>query len=198
MPERYGADFLMFSPHMGKIGVQRKEIKDLVASINDGRLAKEVQQLQSCDIAHIIIEGRVEWTNEGLLLTSTHSQFTKAQYLGTLWSLQASGLGTGFTTSKTDTMSYLSTFEKWTCKDHHTSLARRPSQPKSMFGETGTRDTQRWILQGFTGISYGRAEAILDHCGSIPLQWTIDLEQIAGIGPKTAKRLEAILHEDKT
>src|SRR5215472_11777188 len=86
VPELYGADFLMYGPKIGRVGVQRKEINDFVASIRDDRLAKEVAQLKSLNVGMLVLEGGVEWTNDGSLL-STRSPLSRAQFLGTLWML---------------------------------------------------------------------------------------------------------------
>ncbi len=193
IPERYGVDFLMFSPSLGKVGVQRKTIADLLASLADDRLERELLQMQALDIAILIIEGRVEWTTDGFLL-GTSSEFTRAQYQAILWSLQSRGLWISFTSSTTETIEYLSLFTRWMTKDRHTSLLRRSKGPaRNVFGTRGSREWQIHVMQGFPGIGYDRAEAIIDLCGGLPLQWTVQLSDVKGIGKKTAATLEGLL-----
>lgn len=197
-PEKHGADFLWWTKNAGMVGVQRKEINDLIASLADDRLAREIPLLQRLDIAMVLIEGRVEWTNDGFLL-ATSSQFTRAQYLGVLWSLQSSGLWTGFTASLTDTTEYISLFCRWTTKERHTGLLKRTQ--KAAKDEYGIRSERAWqihVMQGFPGVGYERARAIVDHYGGLPLQWTGMLEDVDGIGKTTSRRLGSLLtrHED--
>lgn len=192
-PEKHGADFIWYTKHVGMVGVQRKEINDLLASLADDRLAREIPLLQRLDIAMVLIEGRIEWTNDGFLLGVT-SSFTKAQYLGILWSLQSSGLWIGCTTSQTETIQYLSLFYRWTMKERHTGLLRRTA--KVAHDEYGQRTERAWqihTMQSFPGIGYERAKSVVDHFGGLPLQWTGRLDEVAGIGKQTARRLEMLL-----
>lgn len=194
IPERYGADFLMYSPHLGRVGVQRKEIKDLIASLSDDRLAREIPQLQSLDIGIVVIEGRLEWTvDDNLFLNTYSSPLTKAQYLGILWSLCLNGLWTGFTDSKTETLKWLSWLSKWMMKSRHTALKSRTSAPKNVFGTKESRDWQIHVMQGFPGVGYGKAEAIVDHFGGLPLRWSGDLTTVPGVGGVLSRRLGSLL-----
>ena len=192
MPERYGADFLMYSPHIGRVGVQRKEIRDFLASIKGDRVEREVLQMKSLDVGMFVIEGRLEWTNDGSLLVE-RSQLTRAQYLGILWSLQLSGLWISFTNSQTETIQFLSLFSRWIMKDRHTSLLQRPKATKNVFGTRESRDWQIHVMQGFPGVGYGKAEAIVDHCGGLPLRWTMDLSTVPGVGVVLSNRLGSLL-----
>lgn len=191
-PEKHGADYLWYAKTIGMVGVQRKEINDLIASINDDRLAREIPLLQRLDLAMVVIEGRLEWTNDGFLY-GTSSGWSRAQFLGTLWSLQLSGLLIGFTHSLTETTTYLSLFYRWTQKDRHSGLLRRSSKAKDEYGIASDRAWQVFVLQGFPGLGYERARAIVDHYGGLPLQWTAKLDEVDGIGKTTAGRLSRLL-----
>jgi len=175
------------------IGVQRKEINDLLASLADDRLAREIPLLQRLDLAMVLIEGRLEWTNEGLLL-GVSSPFTRAQLLGVVWSLQLSGLSIGCSTSTTDTTQFLSLFYRWTMKNRHTGLLRKSQKAsRDEYGQRTDRAWQIFTMQSFPGLGYERAKAIVDHFGGLPLQWTGKLDDVAGIGKTTADRLERLL-----
>ena len=192
-PEKHGADFLWWSKPIGMIGVQRKEINDLLASLADDRLAREIPLLQRLDLAMVLIEGRLEWTNEGLLL-GVSSPFTRAQLLGVVWSLQLSGLSIGCSTSTTDTTQFLSLFYRWTMKNRHTGLLRKSQKAsRDEYGQRTDRAWQIFTMQSFPGLGYERAKAIVDHFGGLPLQWTGKLDDVAGIGKTTADRLERLL-----
>jgi DNA excision repair protein ERCC-4 len=193
-PERHGCDFLFFGKHIGMVGVQRKEINDLIASLRDDRLTREIPLLQKLDVGILLIEGRIEWTNDGFLL-ATSSQFTKAQYRGILWSLQSAGLWTSFTDSLTETITYLLSLSRWIAKDRHTGLLAR-STKASVKSEYGTKDDRAWqifVMQSFPGVGYEKAKAIVDHFGGLPLAWTGRLDEVDGIGEVTAARLGRLL-----
>lgn len=191
-PEKYGADFLFFSKTLGRVGVQRKEINDLIASLADDRLSREIPLLQTLDVAILLIEGRIEWTNEGLLL-SVSSPFTKAQFLGITWSLQLNGLWTSYTGSTTETIDWLSLLNRWATKDRHTSLLRRSEKVRSEYGMRDKRAWQIHIMQGFPGVGYQRAVAVINHFGGLPLAWTGNLAEVDGIGETVTRRLGSLL-----
>ena len=143
----------------------------------------------------LIVEGRIEWTGDHLLYGVT-SEFTKAQLYGLLWSLQSSGLWISYTTSVTETIECLSLFSQWTMKDRHTTLLRRTKASKNIFGTRESRDWQIHVMQGFPGIGYEKAAAIVDYYGGLPLQWTGRLSDVTGVGPVLAGRLDRLLGGD--
>jgi ERCC4-type nuclease len=191
VPESYGCDFLFASPIFGLVGVQRKEIKDFVASVQDGRLAKELGQMKQLGLSLLVLEGRPTWTNDGLL-TSTSTQWTVHQHLGTLWSVQLSGCWIASSQELTGTSTLISAFMRWTAKQRHTGLENRVGPLSDEWGKVGSREWGIHLLQGFKGIGPVQAAAILDHFGGLPLQWTVDgldLQQVDGIGKKRAESL---------
>src|SRR5688572_29969153 len=101
LPEQYGCDFLIPCP-VGMVGVQRKEIHDLIASRGDGRLVRELAQMKQLDIAVLLVEGRLKWTSDGKLLSSRTS-WTRPQHLGLLFSVQSSGIWVNSATDIQDT-----------------------------------------------------------------------------------------------
>jgi ERCC4-type nuclease len=192
MPEQYGADYLMYVPNVGRVGVQRKEINDFIASVRDDRLRTEVALLCQLPVAMLILEGRIEFTNDGLLL-ATHSPFTRAQLLGTLWLLQSTGLWITSTNSTTETIECLSLFSRWVTKQKHTTLTGRNGPRSNPYGKVSDDDWQVHILQGFPGMGYERARAVRDFYGGLPLAWTGTLTDVPGIGSKTWTKLRGML-----
>lgn len=190
VPESYGVDFLFTSPVFGLVGVQRKEIKDLVASVNDGRLAKELAQMKALGQAMIVIEGKPQWSNDGSMITS-FSRWTIAQHLGTMWSMQLAGYWIATSASVDETSVLLSLFGRWIEKSRHVGLVSRP-KPKDEFGRAGNRDWGIHLLQSFQGIGAEVAGRIYDHFDGVPLRWTVsemDLLDVEGIGKTRAKSL---------
>lgn len=190
VPERYGVDYLFLSPHIGMAGVQRKEIKDLIASVHDGRLAKELGQMRALGLAMVVVEGRTQWSNDGLLM-SNYGSWTIAQHLGVLWSIQLNGCWITNTMSVAETQRLLSLFGRWITKQRHASLTHRPNPS----GEWGTAESRDWgihLLQSFKGIGPEVAAAIFDHFGRVPLTWAVgelDLMEVRGVGKGRAAEL---------
>ena len=90
LPERYGVDIL-FAHHGGFSGVQRKEWKDFLASMSDGRLAEQTSRMQKLTHSMVVIEGWGRFSDDGVLLDRFNSRVTLAQVRGLLWSVLARG-----------------------------------------------------------------------------------------------------------
>lgn len=187
-PERHGVDIL-FPSAGGLAGIQRKTLNDLVASVHDGRLQREVVQMQNLAIKILIVEGAVHWTLDGFLYGVSHG-WSKAQYLGLLWSLQGKQVWITHTTSLAETIEVVPLVIRWAAKSRHTSLSTRPGAVK--WGESSQREWAIHLLQGFDGIGPELAGRIFDTFGCIPLQWTVgpeELQRIPGVGKTTVARL---------
>ena len=194
VPEKYGVDFFIPSPLYGKVGVQRKEIGDLVDSIQDGRVEREIWQQRDLGQAIWLIEGRVEWTGEGLLLSSaTRQRYTRTMHLGVLLSLQSYGYWILSSQSLQDSIVLLSSLNKWLMKARHTSLLQRPSMRSQVAGDL--TDERIHIMQGFPRVGYDRAKRIVEHYGGLPFRMGdgVDLTDVAGVGVGVAEGIERIL-----
>lgn len=193
LPEQYGSDFLITCP-VGLVGVQRKEIHDLIASRADGRLARELAQMKQLDIGILLVEGRLKWTSDGQLSTS-RSRWTRAQHLGLLFSIQSSGVWVNSSENLSESREYLSALEKWFAKESHKGINVRP-KPQTSWGQVTDRDWGIHVIQSFDGIGPGVAGRIFDMHG-IPLKWTIskeELELVPGVGPKRAAKMWGTLN----
>ena len=200
VPEQYGADFLFASTEFGLVGVQRKELSDFVASVQDGRLAKELGMMKRLGLALLVLEGRATWTNDGLA-TWTRTQWRATQHLGTLWSVQLSGCWVTTSTTAQETSTLISAFMRWTAKPRHIALESRAGPTSDEWGKVGNREWAIHLLQGFRGIGPTNAGAIYDHFGTVPLMWTVgllDLVEVAGIGSQKAEGLLNALGDSST
>lgn len=196
VPEEYGVDFMFSSEVFGLVGIQRKEIRDFVASVKDGRLSKELGQMKRLGLSLLVLEGRPQWTNDGLL-TQTPTQWRMSQHLGTLWSVQLSGCWIATTTSAQETCTLISAFMRWTAKPRHIALESRPGPASDEWGKVGNREWALHLLQGFRGIGPIQAAAIYDHFGGVPFMWgvgVLDLMDVPGIGEKRAEQLIGALN----
>lgn len=201
LPEKRGVDVL-FAAGGRWVGVQRKEIHDLVASVRDGRLHREVQQMGTClaggglGIAVLVVEGRFTWTVDGEWIEQGY-RWTRRQHRGLLWSVRSRGIWVETTSNADDTAGLCRDLEAWAKKDRHSSLDHRPG-PVGMWGKATTREYASHVLQGFEGVGPELAGRILDHFGRLPIGWLVtaaDLEAVHGIGKVKAKKLIGALEQ---
>jgi ERCC4-type nuclease len=196
VPESYGADIMWAEQVLGGlVCVQRKEVGDLVASVVDGRLAKECQQLsaRAVKLAVLLVEGQPKWTREGVLLDQ-YANWTRAQHRSLLRSVQLQGILVDYTDSTADTVSYIGELAQWAAKEGHHSLERRP-KPKADPADWGAITDKRWgihVLQSVPGVGPGVARDIWDHFSGLPIELLVgrkELLEVRGVGPKIADAL---------
>src|SRR5262245_28190388 len=108
-PERYGCDFL-FINRTGLVGVQRKTVSDLVASLYDNRFQRELVMWEGLDQAVLLIEGDWKWYKGRSL---TVRGYNKPQYYGLMLSVQAQGVWVAETEGIEHTAEWLRQAELW-------------------------------------------------------------------------------------
>lgn len=198
LPERYGVDFLW---HVrGWCGVQRKEVKDYIASMRDGRLARELEQMDPLRVKCLIVEG--EWGVVGdtvLPKGVRRAQYgvKHTQFMSGLWAMQARGVMLTTSTSIRQTAGLVKMLEAWTQRETHGSLGQtRDVVPKNNWGRADNRAFQVHLLTGLPGVGVEMAGRIVDHFGGVPWTWEVTEEQlmeVEGIGKTRARRMmEAI------
>lgn len=196
IPETYGADCFTAVVGRGRIVAQRKTCPyDLLASVTDGRIAEKLPKLLRAEYRFWIVEGWPSFTADGHLMLSHTTRWTKQQIRNLLRSLWFTyGIVVERTDSVQDTATALMEIEDWFRKTVHRSLLTRPKMMvEDTWGNSSKRDFARYLLQTFTGVGVGRAEAIFDHFGKVPLSWTVseeELTEVQGIGGKLAKSLK--------
>lgn len=196
VPENYGCDILLFSKSYGPVGVQRKELSDLISSVRDGRLGRQLVAMKQLELTVLLLEGRPRWTNDGSLLS--HGNWTRTQHNGLIWSVQSRGVWVNTSDDLTDTIAWLSLFQKWLEKDRTkgSSLETRPKGRDEFGKEARGRDFGIHLLQSFPGVGREVAGNVVDHFKGVPLQWTVsaeELKQVKGIGEGRAKQLTSML-----
>lgn len=196
VPERFGVDVLWAAKGIGTIGVQRKEFPgDFLASVTDGRLAKEVAQMQALDMRVLVLEGRGNWTVDGELITSWGQPWNRDQHRAYLWSIRSRGIWVEWSDDLEDTIHVVRRLEAWSKKVKHQSLNNRPG-PKGLWGRPTTREYQVHFLSGLPDVGAELAARILDTLG-MPVQWNVgeeDLLRVHGIGKVKARKLYAALN----
>lgn len=190
--ERYGVDFLWLGAG-GWCGVQRKELKDLLASAEDGRLARELQQVVSLHIACVVVEGIPSYTSEGVLVDKAFGRsWTAQQIMGLIWSAQERGVWSANTRNINETVLYTLGLMHWSTKAKHHTALKRPGPVSVWGGKPDDREFACHLLQGIPGVGPEIAMRVFDHFGRVPWRWDVDeaeLMKVDGVGPKIAKRM---------
>jgi len=198
-PETMGAD-IAWVQNGKKIGVQRKELRDLIASLADGRLGQQLVMMNALDIGVLLIEGKPRFSMDGELINGSGFgvPFTFSQWLGVKWTAQLMGVWVDHTDDLDGTIQWLQSFKRWTAKPRHNSLIKREKVSGS-WGSADSADFARHILMGFPGVGVEVATRIVARYG-LPLEWTVgvdDLMEVEGIGKVKAKKLVGMLDGGK-
>ncbi len=195
VPERHGVDYL-WPAQGGWAGVQRKEIGDFRASVDDGRLARELAQMDGLVFRWVLLEGTPRFTTDNhMIVPRRATAWTRERWEGALAAVQLKGAMLAQSADVADTARVLAVLKEWSKKERHSTLATRPG-PVSLWGKPEHRDFQLHILQGFDGIGPELAGAIIDAFNGVPLAWTVDadaLKQVKGLGPKKIAKLMGAL-----
>jgi ERCC4-type nuclease len=194
VPERFGCDVLFSARHQFW-GVQRKEVSDLLASVDDDRLVKEAMQVQTLlglgGHVMLVVEGKIHWTDEGIMLKRYGRPWTRDAWRKYLWGAQAKGFWVETTDGLAETCKVVAMYEEY-AQEEHESLQRRSRQAKGVWGTDPTdADFACWIIQGLPGVGAKRARAIVSELGC-PIGWKVgveDLMRVDGVGRKGAERM---------
>lgn len=197
LPEKYGVDFLWWRQDpdgkltSGWCGVQRKEVKDFMASLRDGRLARELHQMEPLLHAMVVVEGRVDHVGETVV--AGRSTVPVMLWEAACWAIQDRGVKMAWTVNVDGTARIVTRFRRWTEKVEHTTLNRtRPPAPTNKWGKVDNRAYQVHLLTGLPGVGEKLASAIINRFGGVPWRWTVDEKELAtvpGIGKERARRM---------
>lgn len=202
-PEQFGCDFLWLAKGWGTVGVQRKELGDLLSSMEDGRLAEQTAKMKHLGLALLIVEGRPRFTLDGELLDDSPWRRTTRRALRALmYSVQSKGIWYDVTADMNETAEAVRTFEAWTRKGRHSALDRRP-KPRGEWGTPSDRDYALHLLQGLPGVGPQRADVLLAYFEGkgvgLPVGWKVgfeDLKAVPGIGKVRAETMWRALGGD--
>lgn len=196
LPERYGVDVL-WTVEGGDgrkcyVGCQRKEWKDLVASVEDGRWQREVIQMQSLPMAWVVVEGWPQVGEGGGLVDKRYGRgWTEAMLRAVLWSAMGRGVMVDRTANVAGTVEWVRGIVKWSRKAEHVSGLARP-MATTRWGHRGNREWGMHLLQGLDGVGVELAGRIWDAFGGVPWRWDVGVEElmgVEGIGKKKAEKL---------
>lgn len=198
LPERFGVDFWWFANGQ-HWGVQRKEVKDLIASVDDGRLSKELGQINRLDHAVLIVEGTVRWTADGDMIGEGWGRpWTYRQWLGMLAGVMARGVWVWQTSGTHETIAAIAALEAWSRKTKHQSLLKREAL-SSAWGRASNREFGIYMLTGLPGIGPEIASRVWEAAGkTIPWEWTMTEEELVAVDGVGTKRARGMLRALQT
>jgi DNA excision repair protein ERCC-4 len=195
IPEKHGCD-LIIPTKSGIIGFQRKTLPDLVASLQDGRLYYELNQINASATitqAFLCIESSFSTTVD-------NTQYTEANIpVATVRSIVAKfahhGVGYLPTASPRDTVTAAYGVARYLSSGRAGDV-HRPKQLSNSWGQTDSKAYGLFLLQSFPGVGPKVAEAIYDHFNGVPIRWAVNAGELAlvpGVGRKRAEALCAAL-----
>lgn len=190
-PERYGMDFL-WRASGAWWGAQRKELHDYLASLEDGRLAREVGQMRAMTTAPVLLlEGKVQVANRHVVTNGWKRPFPVSALNKSLLTLRSRDVYVIRTEDVDRTAQHVLDQYEWSLAEGHTAAASRP-KPSSDWGKLTNRDFQVHMLTSLPNVAQKTAVAILDTLGRCPI--TIDttvkeLCTVPGVGPRTARAI---------
>jgi Fanconi anemia group M protein len=165
-----------------RVGIERKEADDFIASIMDGRLFQQVRALKRAYQAPlIIIEGRDIYTR----------RLKPEAVRGAIAAITVDfGVPIMMTEGDLDTAEFLLSLVK-----RELAEGRRPG----IRGEKGTMlmdERQQFILEGFPNISGVIAQRLLAHFGSVRAVLEAgeeQLQEVKGVGKVTARGIREVM-----
>lgn len=195
MPERFGCDVL-WRARGAWWGVQRKELHDFLASVQDGRLSKELGQMAdvraSGGCAIVVIEGTPRFTTEGALVDGSWGglakRFTLSSWRKAQMSIVNAGSGVMVVKDTRELIEVVRVMVEWSTVKHSLGVTRPKAAAVSSWGERTNAHWGSWFLQGIPGVGADKAAAIIEHFGGVPMQLTVSAEElkaVPGLGPKT-------------
>ena len=191
LPETFGADLIVGMHEGGWAGVQRKEVKDLCVSIDDGRLNEQVAKMQQLERKMLLIEGELEWTNDGEMIGRRFgAKISRERFDGVLWTVQNAGVWVTATRDLAETIRVVQHFEQW-CRKPRRRAGTRPAV-SGAWGTPDNHDYQVHLLSGLPGVGPELADRIIATCG-MPFVWRVGLEELMTVDGIGKKRAEAIL-----
>lgn len=170
-----------------------KTPSDLIASVQDGRLHKQMEAAKAADIRFVNIEG--SWSRDGMTVGQAGHAWTWEAFNNLVASLQVEGIVVLHSPSQEETPRVLKAFYEWTDRDHGSW-----HQPERFFptkADYADKDfyLKVGMLMHLPDCGQKRAEALINAYGMRGVLGIADLTEakerwlaIKGIGPKLANK----------
>ena len=180
----FAGDFLVGN----RLLVERKSIRDLGASITSGRLFSQARMIAGSQYPGVVLL-------EGAASDLQRCGLSRRAIQGALVSLTvAFGIPVLRASDPSESAQLIIIAGRQIARAGRAAAPRRNRRPKLK------RNIQLEILRGLPRIGRGRAEKLLDvfeTIGAIAYASTYDLEQVDGLGTKTAGAIYWALHESQ-
>jgi ERCC4-type nuclease len=196
-PERFGVDILINGNHH-TVGIQRKTVADLVASLDDGRLAAQSVLMEGLAANEVVVllEGRVRFNNDMLVLDEWGSGMSRRRFQRILSTLRHQGIHVHPSDDLDDTVHWVEVLGEWADVEHHSTLTPMTKTVKGDWGERKKKHYQVQVLMGMPGIGKGLAERIVDVLGGLPLVLKgNELKGVKGVGKKKYEAVKELFDD---
>lgn len=194
-PEYYGCDVLIHGLH-STLGVQRKTVSDLLASLDDGRLAEQLTLMGALDHRIIVVEGPLHWVDGKLHTDGWGSSISRKGLDRVLMSVRSTGCHVEYTRSLEQTIEWVQVMGEWADAEHHSTLQPVSQRVRGSWGERNARHYQIQMLTAMPGIGAGLASRIIDTVG-FPLALVRDLSGVRGLGAKKISDIENLFTSEQ-
>ena len=135
-PERFGVDVLINGTHH-TVGIQRKTVADLLASLDDGRLAEQSVLMQGLEANQVVvlIEGNVRFVNDSLVVGSWGETMSRRQWKRVLSTMRDAGMHVHYSEDLADTVHWVEVLADWANVENHSTLQPMSRAVKGSWGE---------------------------------------------------------------
>ena len=192
-------DFMLYT-ESGKVGIERKKVPgDLISSVEDGRLGREILAMrEECNISIVLLHGVIRYNKNGMVRlgkrTSYHwtdkgmrNLFRTIQYVEGCYLEQAK--------NNVELVQVVEDLQEYFDKRDHTSLKNRPRiQTNWIVPSYGERVIH--FYNGLPGVGINGAKKIYDKFPNPMQLYSASVEEIMEIpriGRATATRIHSFL-----
>lgn len=189
-----------FFPHGLKVGIERKQVNDLLNSLRDNRMVSQAHKLiDTYDASILLIEGRYDRSANGVVTYEANGQWHESgwswdSFTGMLLDLKWMGLIFHQCMSG-DAAREIARIVGSLCKEEHAWIRQR-ERPTIITIDSAYRNNV-WGLCAFAGVGPEWAGAMLKHFGSFGAVVAANVEALAVVtngsgkhfGPKRAAKL---------
>jgi len=170
----------------GLVCIERKKVPgDLLASVDDGRLGREISAMrEQTDLRIILLQGIIKYRNDGTVVTGRRRlkrEWTRKgiRNLRRTWEY-VEGCYTEYADSKRELVNIVAEIQGYFDKGKHLGLKTRPGLQNNWIFPPRA-DRVMWFYQGLPGISVSRARTLYEQFPNPFELYEASLEDILGI-----------------